>query len=76
MKEEKQGILLAFSSRGSLAGYNFHNHVVLSYLPPDSLSTYFCILRNPSGKFPEAEPQLLSSLKEYHSLREQEIAEK
>ena len=76
MKERrKQGILLFFPVAVLLLGIIFtttlfyHTYRQIAY---QHISAFCEILLENS---PEAEPQLLSSLKEYHSLSEQEIAE-
>ena len=74
-ERRKQGILLLFPVVVLLLGIIFstvlfyHTYRQIAY---QHISA-FCesILEN----FPEAKPQLLSSLKEYHSLTEQEITE-
>src|SRR5699024_4552745 len=74
-ERRKQGILLLFPVVVLLLGIIFtttlfyHTYRQIAY---QHISAFCEILLENS---PEAEPQLLSSLKEYHSLREQEIAE-
>lgn len=74
-ERRKQGILLFFPVVVLLLGIIFtttlfyHTYRQIAY---QHISAFCEILLENS---PEAEPQLLSSLKEYHSLREQEIAE-
>ena len=74
-ERRKQGILLLFPVVVILLGIIFtttlfyHTYRQIAY---QHISAFCEILLENS---PVAEPQLLSSLKEYHSLREQEIAE-
>ena len=74
-ERRKQGILLLFPVVVLLLGIIFtttlfyHTYRQIAY---QHISAFCEILLENS---PEAEPQLLSSLKEYHSLSEQEIAE-
>ena len=74
-ERRKQGILLLFPVVVLLLGIIFtttlfyHTYRQIAY---QHISAFCEILLENS---PEAEPQLLSSLKAYHSLREQEIAE-
>ena len=74
-ERRKQGILLLFPVVVLLLGIIFtttlfyHTYRQIAY---QHISAFCEILLENS---PEAEPQLLSSLNEYHSLREQEIAE-
>ena len=74
-ERRKQGILLLFPVAVLLLSIIFtttlfyHTYRQIAY---QHISAFCEILLENS---PEAEPQLLSSLKEYHSLREQEIAE-
>ena len=74
-ERRKQGILLLFPVMVLLLGIIFtttlfyHTYRQIAY---QHISAFCEILLENS---PEAEPQLLSSLKEYHSLSEQEIAE-
>lgn len=74
-ERRKQGILLFFPVVVLLLGIIFtttlfyHTYRQIAY---QHISAFCEILLENS---PEVEPQLLSSLKEYHSLREQEIAE-
>ena len=74
-ERRKQGILLLFPVVVLLLGIIFtttlfyHTYRQIAY---QHISAFCEILLENS---PEAEPQLLSSLKEYHSLSEQEVAE-
>ena len=74
-ERRKQGILLLFPVVVLLLGIIFtttlfyHTYRQIAY---QHISAFCEILLE---KSPEAEPQLLSSLKEYHSFSEQEIAE-
>lgn len=74
-ERRKQGILLLFPVAVLLMGIIFttalfyHTYRQIAY---QHISAFCEIILENS---PEAEPQLLSSLKEYHSLSEQEIAE-
>ena len=74
-ERRKQGILLLFPVMVLLLGIIFtttlfyHTYRQIAY---QHISTFCEILLENS---PEVEPQLLSSLKEYHSLSEQEVAE-
>ena len=74
-ERRKQGILLLFPVMVLLLGIIFtttlfyHTYRQIAY---QHISAFCEILLENS---PEAEPQLLSSLKEYHSFSEQEIAE-